>query len=284
MRMFSATAAWFRQKLRMEADQQSICSDKETPGESSTDMEEDKEGELSDLKIDLKRNSGLVLSLVGALGLLVLVVSLASMSALLVTRHQGGVEGGVGRVGGCSLLNTTDQTRHRALMIRCERNREAEFPEDRCPRHALTVLGAGPCLLRYLLVGGGGGNNGEAGAGSGLLTADTLTVVPGTELVVKTGEQRRHSVLKVGELIHSAGPGGDAPAGEARGGGGYSGGGGAGGWQGGAAGAQGGGDWGGGGSGLDVTKLQFSAWNITPGAGGAPYRHGSIFCRLSCFP
>ena len=43
-------------------------------------------------------------------------------------------------------------------------------------------------------------------------------------------------------------------------------------------------DLGGGGSGLDVTKLQFSAWNITPGAGGAPYRHGSIFCRLSCPP
>ena len=122
MRMFSATAAWFRQKLRMEADQQSICSDKETPGESSTDMKEDKdkEGELSNLKIDLQRNYGLVLSLVGALGLLVLVVSLASMSALLVTRHQGELEGGVG---GCSLLNSTDQTRHQALMIRCERNR-----------------------------------------------------------------------------------------------------------------------------------------------------------------
>ena len=70
--MFSATAAWVREKLRIEADQQSICGDQETPGEPSGDMEghKDKEGELSNVKMDLKRNSGLVLSLVGALGLL----------------------------------------------------------------------------------------------------------------------------------------------------------------------------------------------------------------------
>ena len=142
--------------------------------------------------------------------------------------------------------------------------------------HHITVTGAGSCGLTLLLVGCGG-NGVFGGAGSGYLNYRRIQVAPGTVLIADVGEKGYNSYVAIrgGETL-TAEPGQDAQ--DWDGGAGYCGGGGVGDIGGGGNGGTDGGDGddgsygtGGAGSGEDISLYTFSAWTITPGAGGNYY-------------
>ena len=130
----------------------------------------------------------------------------------------------------------------------------------------ITVNGFG-CGLRFLVVGGGGDDGGDGGAGSGYLQYGSVEVDPGTTINAKVGQSKQSSVLtfSTGETITAeAGEGGVG----SRGGNGYSGGGQEGPYNSGTDGGDGEGSYGGSGTGEDISAYTFSAWTLTPGAGG----------------
>ena len=140
----------------------------------------------------------------------------------------------------------------------------------------ITVDGFGKCGLRFLVVGGGGDENDAiGGAGSGYLQYGSVEVDPGTTINAKVGQSKQSSVLtfSTGETITAeAGEGGVG----SRGGNGYSGGGQEGPYNSGTDGGDGEGSYGGSGTGEDISAYTFSAWTLTPGAGGR-YYHDSYY-------
>ena len=135
------------------------------------------------------------------------------------------------------------------------------------------------CTLTFLVVAGGGNENGvDGGAGSGRLEYRSLRVSPGTVITAQVGDQRQASSLAIfgGDTV-TVEPGQDGQ-GSHDGGAGYCGGGGVGDIGGGGNGGTDGGDGddgsygtGGAGSGEDISLYTFTAWTITPGAGGNYY-------------
>ena len=139
----------------------------------------------------------------------------------------------------------------------------------------ITVDGFGKCRLKFLVVGGGGDENGaDGGAGSGYLQYGSVEVDFGTTIDAKVGQSKQSSVLtfSTGETITAEA--GESGAGTS-GGNGYSGGGRQG-YNGGTDGSDGGGSAGGSGTGEDISAYTFSAWTLTPGAGGR-YYHDSYY-------
>ena len=131
------------------------------------------------------------------------------------------------------------------------------------------------CGLKFLVVGGGGDENrANGGAGSGYLQYGSVIVDFGATIDAKVGQSKQSSVL-----IFSTGEAITAEAGEGvvgnSGGNGYSGGGRYG-YSGGTDGGDGEGSDGGSGTGEDISAYTFSAWTLTPGAGGR-YYHDSYY-------
>ena len=141
----------------------------------------------------------------------------------------------------------------------------------------IKVEGFGKCGLKFLVVGGGGDENeANGGAGSGYLHYGSVEVVSGTSIDAKVGQSKQSSVLtfSTGETITAEA--GESGAGS-RGGNGYCGGGSEGGNKGGNGGTDGGdgdgGSYGGSGTGEDISAYTFSAWTLSPGAGGRDNEH-----------
>ena len=184
----------------------------------------------------------------------------------------------LGVIFSCLLISASDGLQLKVpTSPKCSLTMNGELHQSLMLTHStneITVDGFGKCGLRFLVVGGGGDeNHATGGAGSGYLQYGSVEVDPGTMINAKVGQSKQSSVLtfSTGETITAeAGEGGVG----SRGGNGYSGGGQEGPYNSGTDGGDGEGSYGGSGTGEDISAYTFSAWTLTPGAGGISGGYG----------
>ena len=157
------------------------------------------------------------------------------------------------------------------ILYEGQKNQTSLMFNNTSQSHKLLIYGSESCQLRVLVIGGGGAGRNDfgGGGGSGYLNDFPVLIPPGIyykEFQINVGNANEASAVTINHEVYRGEPGRDGA--KEYGGDGYSGGGWDYGGEGGEDGSDGGGEYGGHGTGVDITKNQFSGFELSPGYGG----------------